>query len=145
MRKAREVIGYARDALLISTIVAVGSVLVSASAIHHTCQSRTALPQCQRSTVVQRRGRRRGRTTLVEVLSGHIGDLGRGREINDCLSAFGGGNCEKLGEPSQVRDQPAAFIGEACCNETRMQTIRGDTCALETPSEFARKQDVAKL
>ena len=91
----------------------------------HTCQSRTALPQCQSSTVVQRRCRRISRTTLVKVFSGHIGHLWRGREIDDRLSAFGGGYCEELGEPSQVRDQTAAFIGETCCNEARMETIHG--------------------
>jgi hypothetical protein len=111
----------------------------------HSCQSGTALPQCQSSTVVQRRCRRISRTILVKVFSGHIGDLGRRREIDDCLSAFGRGYCEKLGEPSQARDQTAAFIGEACRDETGMQTIRSQAGAMQAPSKLARKQDVAKL
>ena len=63
-----------------------------AGAIEHgeksTWQSRTALPQCQGSTVVQRRCRRRSRTTLVKVFPGHIGHRWRGRKINDRLSAW---------------------------------------------------------
>src|SRR4029077_19810679 len=111
----------------------------------HICQSRTALPQGQSSTIVQRRCRRRGRTAFVEVFSAHIVDLRRGREIDDRLSTFGGGYREKLGEPCEARDQATAFIGEACCNETRMQTIRGHAGALQAPSKLARKQDVAEL
>jgi hypothetical protein len=61
------------------------------------------------------------RTTLVKVFSGHVGDLRRKREIDDLLSAFSGGYSEKLGEPSQVRNQTAAFIGEARREETSMQ------------------------
>ena len=101
----------------------------------HACQSRTALPQCQSSPVVQRRCRRRSRTTLVEVFSCHIGHLWRGCEIDDRLSAFGGGYCEKLGEPSHARNQTTAFIGEACCNEARMQTIRGHAGALQASEQ----------
>ena len=111
----------------------------------YPCQSRTALPQCQSSAIVQRRCRWRGRTTLVEVFSGHIGHLWRGREIDDRLSAFSGGYCEKLSEPSEAGDQTAAFIGEACRYETRMQTIRGHADIMNAPSKFSRKQNVAKL
>jgi len=103
------------------------------------CQSCTALPQCQSDTVVQCRRRWRRRTTFVKVFSSHIGDLRRGREIDDRLSTFGGGYREKLGEPCETRDQATAFIGEACCNETRMQTIRGHAGALQAPSKLARK------
>ena len=86
---------------------------------------------------------RRSRVTLVKVFSRPIGHLWRGREIDDRLSAFGGGYREKLGEPCEARDQTSAFIGEACRDEPRMQAIRGDSGALEAPSQFARKQDVA--
>ena len=79
----------------------------------------------------------------LKVSSGHIGDRGRGRQIDDRLSAFGGRYCEKLGEPSQARDQPAAFIGEARRDKTRVQAIRGHAGALQAPSKLARKQDVA--
>jgi hypothetical protein len=70
----------------------------------HTRQSRTALPQGQSSAVVQRRRRRRSGMTLVEVFSGHIGHLWRRREIDDRLSAFGGGYGKILGKPSHARD-----------------------------------------
>ena len=44
-----------------------------------------------------------------------------------------------------MRNQTTAFIGETCCNEARMETIRGHARALQAPSKFARKQDVAEL
>jgi hypothetical protein len=60
---------------------------------------------CQSGAVVQRRCRWRDRTTLVKILSGHIGHLRRGCEIDDRLSAFSGGYREELSEPSEARDQ----------------------------------------
>jgi hypothetical protein len=101
------------------------------------------LPEQQSRSVVLSRRRRYGWRGLIKVLPRRLGNVWRGREIDNRFRALSRRYREKLGEPNEARDQTTASVAKACGDETGMQAIRSDTRTLQAASEFAREQDVA--
>src|SRR2546428_13453744 len=89
-------------------------------------------------------GSRGRRQDLVpgEVLPGDAFDLGRGREVDWRLGAFGGALQEQLAESD---DDRRATHGEVRADDARMARIHRDPGALEAPRELLREQDLGEL
>src|SRR3989442_15974189 len=91
--------------------------------------------------VLGSRGRRQD-LVLDEVLPRDAFGLGRGREVDWRLGAFGGAPQEQLAESD---DDRRATPGEGRADDARMARIHRDPGALEAPGELPREQDLPAL